>query len=305
MLVKKRKGRWGIILMVIIVIWLISMTAAKMLDYNIRTGDKIAVIPVIGVITLDGGSITPFGEATISANVIAKKIEQAGSNKNIKAVVLEIDSPGGTVIATEEVAKAVKKLDKPAVAWIRQTGASGAYWIASAADAIVADPFSVTGSIGVTSSYLEFAGLFNRYGIVYRELTAGRYKDIGSSYKELRPDEKKLLQEKLDMVHEAFIDEVAKNRKLEREQVEGLANGMFYLGKEAYELGLVDYLGDKETAVDVAKKLANIKKAELVSYKPKQSWVDVLRRLTSEASFYVGQGIASGFRLEEDFELMV
>jgi len=147
---------------------------------------NVALIPISGVImTEESGSY--FSSEIASSSEIVKSLHEAEESSQIKAIVLEINSPGGSAVASDEIGSAVKKakLKKPVVAVIRDAGASGGYWVASAADYIVANRMSITGSIGVLSSYLEFSGLMEQYGVTYEKLTAGKYKDMGNPFEKL------------------------------------------------------------------------------------------------------------------------
>lgn len=293
-----KKSKWGTVITVLLGLWLLAFAISYLLTGgtpSVVREDKIVFIPIYGFISSDGSSSMPFGgEATTSAQIV-DYLQQAEKDDSIKGIIIEINSGGGTVVATKEIETAVKKAKekKPVVAWIREAGASGAYWIASSANKIVADPMSVTGSIGVTSSYLEFTGLMEKYGIGYEQLTAGKYKDTGSPFRELKEDEKKILQDKLNIIHESFINTVAENRGVSKEKVKGLATGMYSLGQEFYEAGLVDYLGGKEEAIKVAKELAGIKEAKLVKFEKKTSILDMLSRLSADAFYYMGRGIGA------------
>jgi len=214
---------------------------------DVTSFGNVAVIPVTGVLLIESGEES-FFEQTLTSKHIVELIEDAAEDDTIDAIVFEINSPGGSPVATDEIAQAVKRAGKPTVAVIREVGASGAYWVATATDHIIANRMSVTGSIGVIGSYLEFADLLTRYNVTYRRLVAGKYKDLESPYKEMTPEEQALVQTQLDALHAIFIDEVSANRNLSREHVSELATGYVYLGQEAVDLGLVDELGDMETA---------------------------------------------------------
>ncbi len=238
---------WVLIALVLFSLYLASAFLANVAGLYREESGNVAVIPVKGVITADGLS-SPFGGGGVSSSEVVELLEKAGRNPSVKAVILEINSPGGSAVASEEIARAVKRLNKTSVAWIREVGASGAYWVASAADHVVASRASATGSIGVLASYLEFSGLLKRYNVTYNRLVAGKYKDMGSPYKELTPEEKAIIEKKLEAIHEYFVESVAANRNLSVEKVREFANGMVYLGEEAKELGLVDELGGFEEA---------------------------------------------------------
>jgi protease-4 len=217
---------------------------------------NIAIIPIEQGISSTSDA---FFSSYISSTTIIEMIDSAESNPNVQAIILEINSPGGTVVGTKEVVARVKEISKPVVAWIREIGASGAYWIASAADKIVADPLSLTGSIGVSSAYREYSGLYQKYGITYVNLTIPDNKDIGSPYKELTEEEKDIFMHILNESYLEFVNDVAENRNL---TVDYLINessmGAIILGKDAYDIGLIDYLGGKDLAINVSSELAGI-----------------------------------------------
>src|SRR3989338_5716865 len=227
---------------------------------------NVALIPLEGIITSNGGKM--LGEVTISSADIIQFVEEAEENPQVKAIVLEINSPGGSAVASDEIAAAVKKAEKPVVALIREVGASGGYWVASAADHIIANRMSITGSIGVISSYLEFSGLMEEYGVGYEQLTAGKYKDMGVPYRKLQDEEKDIFQSKLNTIHRFFKEEIAENRKLSEQAVEQLATGEFFLGVEALSLGLVDELGDKAAVEEYLKNVHGLESVDYVEYRP-------------------------------------
>ncbi len=275
--------------------------------FSLFDGSKIgniALIPITGPITVTGG--TSLGSATVSSEKIVEFIEEADKNKQIKIIVLEINSPGGSAVASDEIATAVKKAEKPVIALIREVGASGGYWVASAADYIVANRMSITGSIGVISSYLEFSQLMEDYGVGYERLVAGKYKDLGTPLKKLEEDEKTILQNKLDKIHQYFIEEIAANRKLDIAAVEKLATGEFFLGVEAYNFGLVDELGDKKTAEEYLKKKYAITKPDYVIYEQETSLLDLFAGVFSDFFFQIGEGFGSTvIKTKTDLNLMM
>jgi protease-4 len=297
-------NKFWFFIIIVLSLWLLSFLIScvfKVEDF----GDKIAIIPIKGVITTDGFEDI-LRSGGVSSTSIVKSIQKANSDSSVKGIILEINSPGGTVVASKEIANEVKKSNKPVVSLIREVGASGAYWIASSSDNIVADPLSITGSIGVIGSYLEFSELMEEYGVGYERLVAGDLKDTGSPFKKLSEEEKSLLQDKLDIIHEVFIEEVAKNRDLDKKEVKEIANGFFYLGKEAKELGLVDELGDKELAINITKKLANVEDINIVRYEEKRGLSDLLSKISAYSFYFIGRGIGKElFSLRDDFGFIV
>ncbi len=284
-----------IILSITLLIIVFNKNAPK-----IEIKNKIAVIPIMGVITSGNGDGSFFSQPTLSSSTIVSFIEAANNDNNIKGIILNINSPGGAVVPSKEVVDSIKKVNKPVVALIRDVGASGAYWIASAADHIVADPLSITGSIGVIGSYLEFSDLFGEYGIKYQSIISGKDKDLGSPYTNLTNEQRVLLEGKLAKIHKYFIDDVNKNRK---KNLTPYATGLFYLGIEAKEIGLIDELGGKEEAINATLKLANITNYELAVFRKERTIFDLLQRVTSNFGYSIGQGLGSEFKAEDEFEI--
>ncbi|MFH1073292.1 MAG: signal peptide peptidase SppA [Nanoarchaeota archaeon] len=288
---------FGIFLISSCVAFIISVgNIGREMSVDLSTGN-VALIPIKGTITGDSSS-SFFGDEGASSSRIIEAIGQAKKNSRIKAVIFEINSPGGSAVASDEIGQAVKELDKPTVAWIREVGASGAYWVASSTDHIVANRMSITGSIGVIGSYLEFPNLLTRFNITYRRLVAGKYKDAGIPYRELQKDEQELFQEKLDKIHVYFIQEVSQNRNLTYNQTAELATGMFYLGVEAKDLGLVDELGGKEEAVHYIENVLK-ENVSIVVYEKKRSIFDLFSTLQARQAFYMGKGMTDFLAKEQ------
>ena len=289
----KPKNKWRTALVVIVILYILSLIVSGFFSFIEETDFKegnVALIPIEGVIMAEKGGT--FDSGTASSATIVKFIEDADKNPQVKAIIFEINSPGGSPVATEEIVNAIKRTNKTTVAWIREIGTSGAYWVASSADTIVASRMSLTGSIGVLASFLQFSGLLQRYNVTYERLNAGAYKDIGSPLKPLTLDERKMLQEQIDSLHEYFINSVAENRNLSKVKVKELATGMFYLGEQAKDMGLIDVIGGKEEAKQIIEKKLNIT-AEIVEYREEVTLMDILSRVMSQQSFFVGKGIGS------------
>jgi protease-4 len=252
-----------------------------------------AVIHVDGVILT--GSGPGYFDGNTYSNDIISFIEDASKNNNIKAIIFEINSPGGSAVASSEINQAIKKArasGKTTVALIREQGTSGAYWIASACDYIITHQLSITGSIGVLASYLEYSGLLERFNITYEQLNAGIYKDTMSPYRELSPEEKLLLQQKVNLIYNAFVKEVALNRNLSEEKVRDLATGMFYIGEEAKNLGLVDELGGKDETLNYVHKRIG-KEPKIKEYVLSSNFLLKLYGLQDKAFFMMGKGIGT------------
>ncbi len=289
----KKQSKWIYVLIVFIGIASIFLMVDFFINLNVDISDKIAVIPIHGTITMGGSSF--LGGEVASSEDIVELIKKADEDVSVKAIILDINSPGGAVVASEEIAMAVKDVDKPVVSLIREVGASGGYWVASAGNIIVASPMSITGSIGVLSSYLQISDLMENYGIEYERLVAGQYKDAGSPFKELTSAERNIIQNKLNKIHRYFIEQVAMNRNMEYEEVEELATGIYYLGIEAVDIGLVDELGGKDEAIEIAEQASGIEDADIIILERKRTVFDVFNGISAEVSYYIGKGMGNAF----------
>lgn len=181
-------------------------------------------------------------DQTASEN-ISYAIEQAEKDDKIKAILLEIDSYGGSPVAAEEIANALKQAKKPTVALIREGGVSGAYLSATGADIIFASKNSDVGGIGVTMSYLDSSKKNQEQGLTYNRLSSGKFKDTGDPDKELSAEEIKLLMRDVNIVYQNFVKAVAENRGLDIEKVRKLADGSTMMGEMALRNGLIDQIG--------------------------------------------------------------
>lgn len=300
---KRRRG-WIVLIIAISFGFLFIGCVSFLTSVDTKSGN-VASIPIKGIILMDG-TRTQFGESIASATEIIAFIDEANENEAVEAIILDINSPGGSAVASMELAEAVRESEKPVIAVIREIGTSGAYWVASAADVIVARDLSVTGSIGVIASYIEYAGLMKRFNLTYRRLVAGERKDLGSPYRELLPDEELVLQKKLDYMHEVFIAHVAFNRNLSVEEVRELADGFIFLGAEAIDNGLIDVIGGYDDAIELLEESLNIT-ADISEYKHVPTFIEALSGLFSENSYFVGRGIGDSFKTKaiESFEVFI
>ncbi len=305
----KKKSSWLIVILIVLVLSFFSFLVAGLFSLflvePIETGN-VALINVKGVITVDSDD-SYFAAGGASSSKIVEQIENARDNDAIEAVIVNINSPGGSAVASSEIANAIKELDeynKTSVALIRELGASGGYWIASSADHVIAHDLSITGSIGVISSYLDFSRLLENYNVSYQRLVAGDKKDMGVPFRELTDEEEELFQVKLDYIHEAFIQEVVENRDLSYDHVKSIADGSFLLGGEAFELGLVDQLGSKNDAIEYLEQELNTT-VEIVEYKDAQGLLDILTGIISEQFFNIGQGMGSMIVKEQNTGITV
>jgi protease-4 len=212
-----------------------------------RGGSRIAVVEVEGMI--------------LDAERVVRELDEHAEDPSVGAIVVRIQSPGGVVAPTQEIYDAITRIrgrDKVVVASMGAVAASGGYYLATAADRILANPGTLTGSIGVIMQLAEVGGLLQKVGVRYEVIKAGKYKDTGNFARAMSPEERAILQELLDDVYEQFVEAVARGRKLPPATVRGLADGRIYSGRRAKELRLVDDLGGLDEAVRVAGELAGI-----------------------------------------------
>ena len=248
----------GIAIVLIVIVSIASLVSALGSGGSdgIGGGDN-----VIAVIPFDGTIAGSAGASVITPESFLKQIERADQDSNVKAIVIRVNSPGGTVAASEEIAAYVKDeiARKPVVISVGDMDASGAYMMSSQASKIVAGPGSAVGSIGVIMEIPNASGLLGKVGVSFKVLTAGKYKDAGSPFRDLTPTETSMLQGQIDQVYGQFIDIVASGRKLPRSQVASMATGWAWNGEEAKTLGLVDQIGTYKDALKTAANLGGIK----------------------------------------------
>ena len=223
----------------------------------------------VAVVYLEGAIVGGRGQSTLLAaaggtDAVIRQLQQAKNDPNVGAVVMRINSPGGSAAASQEVfneAMRLKETGKPLVASFADVAASGGYWVACAADEIVANPASITGSIGVIMEVTNLTELYEKLGIEMDVVKSGALKDMGSSSRPLAQNERDILQSMVDDIYQQFVEVVAEGRNLSEDAVRELADGRIFTGRQAAELGLVDRLGDLSVAVSVAGEMAGIEGA--------------------------------------------
>lgn len=217
-------------------------------DVDFSGEDRIALIRVEGVI--------------MDSQVTIDELKRFGDNPAVKAIVLRIDSPGGGVVPSQEIYDAVRRVrnksSKAVITSMGSVAASGGYYIAAATDRIVANPGTLTGSIGVIMETANIEGLLQKIGVEGVVVKSGKYKDVGSPLRKMTDDEHGLLQNVMDDVHKQFIEAVAEGRALDASDVQALADGRIFTGRQAKEAKLVDELGNLEDAIQLAADVAGI-----------------------------------------------
>jgi protease-4 len=210
-------------------------------------GKRVAIIDLHGTITN-------------SADII-RQLKKYTKDSSVPAIVLDIDSPGGGVAPSQEIYEEIKKAKekgKKIVASMGSVGASGGYYVACAADTVIANPGTLTGSIGVIFQFPVAEELFKKIGLRFEVVKSGEFKDVGSYNRRMTEGERKLLQSVIDDTYDQFVNVLVEGRKLSKEEVLKIADGSIFTGRQAKELGLVDELGDLEDAIKIAGKMGGI-----------------------------------------------
>jgi protease-4 len=237
-------------------------------EYRVRTrgpnekGTTIALIYGVGAINRGKSGYNPAtGEIIMGSDTVAEAIRKAVEDKDVKAILFRIDSPGGSYVASDtiwrEVARA-GKAGKPVIASMGNTAASGGYFIAVAADKIVAQPATITGSIGVVGGKMVTTGFWNKLGVTWDEVHTSRNADAWTQTKDLTPEQKARMAKWLDRVYDDFTSKVSQGRALSRDEVEKIAKGRIWTGEDAKRLGLVDELGGWPKALRLVRKAAGL-----------------------------------------------
>ncbi|MCG6972685.1 MAG: signal peptide peptidase SppA [Desulfobacterales bacterium] len=234
-------------------------------------GEKVGVIEVNGIIT--------------ESKTVLNQLKRFREDKSIKAIVVRINSPGGAVGPSQEIFREIRRTSavKKVVASMGTIAASGGYYIAAGANGIVANPGTITGSIGVIMGFTNYQDLLHKIGLVPIVIKSGKYKDIGSPVRKMKPEERKILTDFADKIHQQFIQAVIDGRKMDRKKVESLADGRIFTGQESKKLGLVDRLGNLEDAIEWAGRLGGIK-GKISTVYAKEKKFSILKLLTDSSA---------------------
>ena len=228
-------------------------------------GECVVVMEINQELVTQGVPATLFSDGIPGSEEIANKIRKIDERPDVGAVVFVMDSPGGSVVATKEIYDAVDKMEKPRVIYMREAAASGAYYISTPADYIIADPNTITGSIGVVAVFADMSELFEKVGIDVTAITSGSAKDMGSPAREMTEKEMEIMQTIVNEVFEEFKGVIIKHRgsKLSMTKFNEILDGRIVSGRQAKEIGLVDALGTKQDAIDKAAELAELPSDEV------------------------------------------
>lgn len=254
-----KNRRVFIILGTIVGLFFLMLILLRSMGGSASMGQKVAVIDVTGIISKS--------DATI------KLIHAYRDDPSIKAIVMRIDSPGGSVAPVQEIYTELEKIEKPIVASMAGSAASGGYYIACAADTIFANPGTLTGSIGVIMQFTRMKGLYDKVGLEHQVIKSGQFKDTGSPFRTLTEEEQAVLQATVDDVHNQFVDTIAQARSnlLTRAEVVELADGRIFSGRQALDSKLIDQLGNLPDAIKMAGELGGIEGKPKVLRKQKKT----------------------------------
>ena len=248
----------------VVIIALVSGSSDKTETVTVGSGDKVAVVDLKGVIA--------------SSDEVVRQMKKYRNNSSVRAIVLHIDSPGGGVVASQEMyeeVRAVRDGGKPVIVSMGSLAASGGYYVAVGGSYLVANRGTLTGSVGVISEFLQLKDALDKLGIGVKTIKAGKLKDAGSPMRAMNEDDQKYFQALMDDVHRQFIDVVARERKMDVEKVRELADGRVFTGEQALQLGLVDTLGTFEDAVRIAAVKVGIKgEPAIVRERKRQMWYE-------------------------------
>ena len=248
------------------IISFVSSPSDKTETITVGSGERIAVIDLRGEIT--------------SSEEVIRQLKKYRGTGGVKAIVLHIDSPGGGVVASQEMYEEVRKTrdgGKPVIVAMGSLAASGGYYVSCGATRLVANRGTLTGSIGVISEFLQLKDALEKLGISLKTIKAGKLKDAGSPTKQMTEDDQAYFQTLMDDVHRQFMDVVARERKMSPEKVRRLADGRVFTGEQAVELGLVDTLGTFEDAIKIAAGIAGISgDPSIVKERRRQGWWDMM-----------------------------
>jgi protease-4 len=254
---------------------------------------NVAQVAVEGPITRDGGGFPPGAPGVPGADEIVDLIEQADDDENADALLLQLNTPGGAVVPSDDIRRAAERFDGPTVAYATDTCASGGYWIASGCDELWAREGSIVGSIGVRGSRMTASELLDKTGLEYEQFTAGEYKEAGTPFAAMDDEEREYLQGLIDDYYDQFVETVAEGRSMDADAIRETEAKVF-LGEEAHEMGLVDEIGTHEDVEDRIEHLLDVE-VETRELEPSHGVAERLRGGAERVAFAVGAGVASRF----------
>jgi len=282
-------GVLGVLLALAVV--LVGVRVAGRLAGSVFATYDVAEVAVEGPISRDGRGPLPTQSGGTPADDIVEQIERADEDDHVRALLLKLNTPGGEVVPSDDIRLAAQRFDGPTLAYTTDLCASGGYWIASGCDALYARDASIVGSIGVIGSRVNATGLADKLGLSYERFAAGKYKDAGTSLKEMEEDERAYLQGIIDDYYENFVERVTEGRDLDADLVRE-TEARIYLGEDALDLGLVDELGTKEDVTDRLAELLGVEEVRVQAFEPERSLRSRLNLGAQSLAYAFGSGFA-------------
>lgn len=281
--------RWQDVLYLVVIIALVGVVVTLVgQKTDIKTSSsKVALIDIQGTIA---GASSPLQTATTPDKV--RSLTKRALSQNVAGIIYRINSPGGTVVTSKDVYRIISNCGVPTVCLMKDYAASGAYWSSLGCDKIIADPLTITGNIGAKSSYLEYSGLLKKLGIEHINLTSGKFKGMGSPLRNITDQEKEMLLANLEQIEEEFLATIHRQRGLSADELKQVSDGRILLGREAHDLNLIDYLGGRDKAKGILKKLANVKQVKMERLKQEQGLTELLSRLFVKLGEGIGHSLS-------------
>lgn len=278
--------------LLVIAVTLVGLRIAGRIGQDAFSSYNVAQVAVEGPISRDGGGGRfPSGPGTTPTDDIVEQIEAADDDGSVEGLLVKLNTPGGEVVPSDDIRRAVVAFDGPAIAYTTDVCGSGGYWIASGCDELLAREASLVGSIGVIGSRVNATELADRVGLSYERLAAGEYKDAGVPLKEMEEHERAYLQGLIDDFYSQFVERVAEGRELSEEEVRA-TEARVYVGEEALDLGLIDALGTREDAEDRLGELLDAE-PEVREFEPERGMMARLSGGSAQVAYAFGAGVAS------------
>lgn len=288
-------------ILLVIATALVGLRIAGRLAGNAFTTYNVAQVAVEGPISRDGGKRFPSGPNTTPTDDIVEQIEAADADGNVEGLLVKLNTPGGEVVPSDDIRRAIVEFDGPAIAYTTDVCGSGGYWIASGCDELFAREASLVGSIGVIGSRVNASDLAERMGLSYERFAAGRYKDAGVPLREMEEYERAYLQGLIDDFYGQFVERVAEGRELSEEEIRA-TEARVYVGEEALDLGLVDALGTREDAEDRLASVLGIE-PDVREFEPERGMMARLSIGSASVAYAFGAGIASVLDTDEGIDV--
>jgi protease-4 len=277
-------------ILILSILFVASSASGQLFSQN----QKAAVVDLSGTIT--PSESTGFGSVSGINPEQVRDLNRKALNQDADVIIYEINSGGGAVVASKEIYRSIDDVSVPTVCRMRDVAASGGYLISLGCDRIVADESTLTGSIGVKSSYIQYSGTLDKIGAKYVNISAGENKELANPFMNTSEQEKEILQKKISLIHDDFLSLAEKERNLTRNELEKIDSGEPFLGEEAKELSLIDRLGGREAAIDEAE---NMTDKDLKTFKVEEEpGFDFLSLLTADMNMNLDNllGFSSPFR---------